>query len=230
MLLLNILDTYIYPGPKPILKISTQGHTFLTMVVSFLLVSRVTTALNRYNAARECLGTMYREARELVQEACVLSRTDASAAAKEWRNELCYRTLALLRTAMAVVDYPDTSIPAWTVPELNGDELADVKENLLVTSKTARRWAHREDRSEWEESMRVPIRIAYLLRTTVHSQNERLATPMPTGQENRLLACASSFNSGYYGIRKFLTTVRSCNECSSIYREATIRQVSLTIF
>ena len=204
MVALILLDTYVYH--EPVVEISTQGHTFLTMVVSFLLVSRVTTALSRYNSARDCLGTMYREARELVQEACVLSWPNQMQESAEWRHELAYRVLVLLRTSMAVVDYPDESIPAWTIPELNGTEKEYIKDDLFATSSTARRWAH-TDHNEWEETMRVPIRLAYLLRQTIHSQSERLKTPIHISQENRLLASVSSFSSGYYGIRKFLTTV-----------------------
>jgi predicted membrane chloride channel (bestrophin family) len=45
--------------------ISEQGHTFVTMVVSFLLVSRVTMALARYSEARNQIGAMFRGARKL---------------------------------------------------------------------------------------------------------------------------------------------------------------------
>ena len=46
------------------LKISNQGHTFVTMVMSFLLVSRVTMALSRYSEARNQIGAMFRGARK----------------------------------------------------------------------------------------------------------------------------------------------------------------------
>ena len=45
------------------LQISDQGHTFVTMVMSFLLVSRVTMALSRYSEARAQIGSMFRGAR-----------------------------------------------------------------------------------------------------------------------------------------------------------------------
>ena len=46
------------------LKISDQGHTFVTMVMSFLLVSRVTMALGRYSEARNMIGAMFRGSRK----------------------------------------------------------------------------------------------------------------------------------------------------------------------
>jgi predicted membrane chloride channel (bestrophin family) len=44
--------------------ISGQGHTFAGMIVSFLVVSRINTALARYNECRNYIGVMYREIRK----------------------------------------------------------------------------------------------------------------------------------------------------------------------
>jgi predicted membrane chloride channel (bestrophin family) len=57
--------TYIQFDRNMTLKISDQGHTFVTMVMSFLLVSRVTMALVRYGDARNQIGAMFRNARKL---------------------------------------------------------------------------------------------------------------------------------------------------------------------
>jgi predicted membrane chloride channel (bestrophin family) len=185
------------------IAISTQGLGFITMVVAFLLVSRVNIGLGRFNEARSNLEILYRETRELVQNVCVLSNHDTSEQAKAWRHELSYRLLLLLRTSMAVIDYPTDFIAAWDIPELKGEELEDIKN--VLTGPCSKRWAHAE-RGEWENSMRVPIRIAYLLRKTIHAQDKRLQVPMVTAHENKLLASVDTFMSGYYGIRKFLTT------------------------
>jgi len=193
-------------GWKKYIEISSQGHSFITLVVAFLLVSRVNMGLARYNAARDSLGCMYRNTREVIQNMCVFSSHDHNAAAVEWRHQVAYRCLILLRTAMSVIDFPEDHISPWDIPELNGMELEDVKNNIFLSANN-RRWAHGE-RTVWEEAMRVPIRIAYLLRKSVHAQNKQLKEPMVAGQENKMLASVDSFMSGYYSIRKFLTTVR----------------------
>jgi hypothetical protein len=105
---------------------------------------------------------------------------------------------------MAVIDYPTTNVPAWDVPELRGAELEDIKASIFMTPEVCR-WAH-GDRSEWEETMRVPIRMAYLLRKTVHSQGTVLAEPMALAQENQMLGSINSYMGGYYGMRTFITT------------------------
>ena len=193
-------------GWKKYIEISSQGHSFITLVVAFLLVSRVNMGLARYNSARDSLGCMYRNTREVIQNMCVFSSHDHNAAAVEWRHEVAYRCLILLRTAMSVIDFPEDHITPWDIPELNGMELEDVKNNIFLSANN-RRWAHGE-RTVWEEAMRVPIRIAYLLRKSVHAQNKMLKEPIVAGQENKMLASVDSFMSGYYSIRKFLTTVR----------------------
>jgi predicted membrane chloride channel (bestrophin family) len=171
------------------IAISTQGLGFITMVVAFLLVSRVNIALGRFNEARGNLEILYRETRELVQNVCVLSNHDTSDQAKAWRHELSYRLLLLLRTSMAVIDFPTDFIAAWDIPELKGEELEDIKN--VLTGPYSKRWAHAE-RGEWEN--------------TIHAQDKRLQVPMVTAHENKLLASVDTFMSGYYGIRKFLTT------------------------
>mmetsp|Transcript_6864 Transcript_6864/g.8896 ORF Transcript_6864/g.8896 Transcript_6864/m.8896 type:complete len:375 (-) Transcript_6864:91-1215(-) len=185
------------------MKMSAQGLGFITMVVAFLLVSRVNTALGRFTEARDNLGKMYRESRELIQNTCVFTSHATSEQAKVWRQELAYRSLLLLRTSMAVIDYPTDFIAAWDVPELKGEEKEDIRNTLL--GPIAKRYSHIE-LGEWEDTMRVPIRIAYLLRKTIHAHSTRLNAKLETSHENKLHASVDSFMSGYYGMRKFLTT------------------------
>jgi hypothetical protein len=147
---------------------------------------------------------MYRESRELISSACVFSHKNKDAAAKEWRQQVAYRCLILLRTAMAVIDYPETKFPAWDIPELQGVELEAARNGVFIRSDVPR-WGDKQ-LSEWEETMRVPIRMAYLLRKTVHAQEDALKAPMPLSLEVRLHSSIDGFMGGYYGIRKFLTT------------------------
>jgi hypothetical protein len=213
MITLTLISRYVLPEHHLVINVSKQGHMFITFVVSFLLLSRVNTGLARYNTARDCLSTMYRESRDLIQGVCVLSADNTDQEAKEWRHEVAYRCLILLRTTMAVVDYPTDQIPAWAIPELNGSELDDVKENVFVpvtdttTTSNVQRWAHKPH-DAWEETKRVPVRLEYLLQNSLHSQSRRLKKPIHVTQEIRLLASVGSFMTGYYGICKFLTTVR----------------------
>jgi hypothetical protein len=116
---------------------------------------------------------------------------------KEWRLEVFYRMLLLLRTSMAVVDYPTDLVPAWDVPELQGEELSDIQRNTYVNPEL--RCFHHEERPEFEESMRVPIRMSYLLKKSLNSQGQRLTTPIHALQLQKLFASVDGFMHGYYG-------------------------------
>ena len=215
MIIVHEVNEHVLDVPR--IKIDKTGLTFVTTIVAFLLVSRVTGSLERYNKAHACLTTMFRESREFMQQLCVYSMGNTDPIAKEWRHEVAYRCLLLLRTSMAVMDYESDKIAAWRVPELNGAEKDDIMGSLLAVDppeethlnrQSARRWAH-DNHTDWEESLRVPIRLAYLLKKSVHSQNERLTQdPIPWLIESKLLGGVDKFMSGFYDIRKQLTTVR----------------------
>lgn len=61
--LLMILLHYVDPNGESF-KLSGEGHKFIKFVVAFLIVSRVTMAMSRFNDAREGLGKMYKESRK----------------------------------------------------------------------------------------------------------------------------------------------------------------------
>lgn len=209
MVLLMVLDRRY--GYK-VVEISNQGHTFVTLVVSFLLVSRVNMALTRYVATRDAIETMLREVRELVQNVCVLSSTlkdGRTMVAEEWRHEMAYRALLLLRTTMVAVEYPINQTLPWTIPELNGMEANDIKNNLLSITNApsaASSSNNRNYNAVWEDVLRVPIRIEYLLRKSVHSNTIRLTEPIPIQLELKVFTSIDNFMNGYYNMRKFLTT------------------------
>lgn len=191
------------------LAITSQGHSFVTLVVAFLLVNRVSIALGRYNEARAYLAGMCGNVNELVQSLFALTayeNTDPEA--KEWRFEVCHRALLLLRLSMVSIDYPNDSIPGWKIPEFSENapkEFEYVKRHLpLEGSSTARRWVHKA-RTEYEENLRLPVRMAYLLRQTIH-RHALTTVPLAMPYELKLLAFVDIFMNNYYGMAKFLTT------------------------
>jgi hypothetical protein len=97
---------------------------------------------------------MNKSFRQLVHTACIYSNTDARESAKQWRHELVYRGLILLRSSMSVIDYPSSHEGVMDIPELTGsDELEDLQKNLPPS-----RWLH-EARTDYEENFRIPIRL-----------------------------------------------------------------------
>jgi hypothetical protein len=83
---------------------TTNGHTFLSILVSFLVVTRANITYQRFMEAREYLNTCYRSCRELMHYTCVLTQQDTSEGAQEWRRQVAYKTILLLRVTMAAID------------------------------------------------------------------------------------------------------------------------------
>ena len=154
--------------------------------------------------------------------------------AKEWRNEVAYRSMIVLRTAVEVTNYNTNKIPAWDIAELSGSELQFAIDGATATifdnnndktnntnnnnhpptvpspSATRNRQtslrnnfvAAKQDNEEdgiFLDSLRVPTRMAYLLRESICSQEERLTHPMHIQLENKLLGSVDSILQGYYG-------------------------------
>ena len=183
------------------LNIQEAGHSFLSLVMAFLLVSRVSTSLARYDAARDALENMNKSCRQLVHTVCVYSNTDSSVSAKEWRSQVTYRALLLLRTSMAVIDYNDSRVKVSEIPELSGPERLDLQQHLPLSNH----WLH-ESRTDYEENLRIPIRLSYLLRKSIRSQEVRIKPPLHVIAEGDLYAFVNGFMDGYHAICKLLTT------------------------
>ena len=96
-----------------------SSHAMMNMLVAFLLVTRISISVSRYNDCRAELGKMMREIRELLQYMVILTRQMHEPSDKTWRNETTYRAICLLQSSMAVLDYPSLDVPAWKIPELD---------------------------------------------------------------------------------------------------------------
>mmetsp|Transcript_729 Transcript_729/g.1765 ORF Transcript_729/g.1765 Transcript_729/m.1765 type:complete len:580 (-) Transcript_729:283-2022(-) len=94
---------------------SNTGHSFMSILVSFLIVTRTTITYNRFMEARQHLGDLYRSSREIVHYTCLLTNQNTNDDAKKWRQEVAYRTIVSLRVAVAALEYRSKGINTWEV-------------------------------------------------------------------------------------------------------------------
>lgn len=110
---------------------NAAGHNFMSLLVSFLLVTRATITYNRFMEARTYLSDLYRSSREVVQFACVLTGgSNRRAPAVLWRQQVAYKTIICLRMATAAVEFRSMGRPSWE--ELGTDDVHETE--LLVQS------------------------------------------------------------------------------------------------
>lgn len=167
---------------------SDRGHTFMSMMVSFLMVTRSNIAYSRYMEARQDLSLVMSACSELVAHATVFSRRDKSKGAQEWRIELAMSTVKLLRTVVSVLEYNTTDNHAWKNTALNPIE----KNVLKATVK--------------QSNERSPLVLAMFLRTTIASNVDKLQEALHPNKELKLFAQASKILDAYHGLLKLVTT------------------------
>jgi hypothetical protein len=148
---------------------------------------------------------MYREARELVQNMVVFTKADQSDSAKQYRNDVAYDVSIMLRLAMAVIDFPETDLPCWEIPELDGKPKEYIMNNLKVADLC--RHGSKSGEHIAESNMRVPIQMSCYLRERIYGINSSLeSVEIGAWQFGKMFGTIDSFMGGYYGIRKFITT------------------------
>jgi predicted membrane chloride channel (bestrophin family) len=84
---------------------SPSGHTFMGSLASFLIVTRLKIIYDHYMFNSQKLSDLYKAVRELAQYCCVLTRRDQSIQAKQWRHDVLYHAIVLLRVTMAVLEF-----------------------------------------------------------------------------------------------------------------------------
>lgn len=170
------------------LTFSDKGHSFMSLLVSFLVVTRSNIAYSRFMEARSHLNDAMKSCRELVHHVMTFTRYDNSPTAKIWRATVSRRTVVLLRTIVSVLEYQTKGTDAWKVPELTKEEKQAV---LLSVGKS---------------NERTPIVLILFLRAAIASQRETLKEPMHINKELRLHAFVSDFVKAYHGLMKLITT------------------------
>ena len=208
----------------------SSGHKFLGFLMSFLVVTRAKITYDHYMANSNYLNQCYRQCRELTQQACVLTMSDQSERAKEWRQDICYAAIMLLRATVAVLKVRSAD-EKMTSSTLNGIEHggADL-ETCSATNNTGRPQQHSwsltivpdnlahvnaHERVAIEEATRMPDLLAFDLRRQVLKVRDgtwlqKETFRHPCNEELRLLEAVDKYMAAYAGLRKLLITVRCC--------------------
>jgi len=164
------------------------------VIVSFLCITRLSTALDGYNQCREYISIMFRETRELTLKAIVYSGSgkqnnsnsknnnnnndndddkqddqDGDEAMNLWRIEFIYRSLLLLRTTVINIEFPYRKYPAYKLIEL-GDPLTSYEYKFVQPPSRNFLKEYSIPQSVALDSFRVPLKMEQLLRETISNQ------------------------------------------------------------
>ena len=199
-------------------------------LMSFLVVTRAKITYDHYMENSECFVSCYKHCRELVQEACVLSMTDKSESAKDWRQDVCYATILLLRATVAVLKTRSSPTEeTWELPELElgGGNVFDFGQNSTNDGPdgdvpSSPKLGHLSNRIAIEEATRVPDFLAFYLKREILKMRDgtwlRASTfRHPVNEELAILTAVDGYMKSYAVLRMLLTTVSMVlGECNCL--------------
>ena len=177
--------------------------------------------------------------------------SDTSESAKDWRQDVCYATILLLRATVAVLKLRSAPTEeTWELPELmaepepgNGN-VFDFREKPSGDYGTATaaedvpsspKLGHLGQRVAIEEATRVPDFLAFHLRREILKMRDgtwlRKSTfRHPVNEELSILTAVDGYMKSYAVLRMLLTTVRMAfGECSFAIGLFAVRCNSLEI-
>lgn len=201
---------------------STLGHNFMSTLVSFLIVTRVTIAYNRFMTARQYLADLYRSTREVVHYTCAMTQLDTGEKARKWRQDVAHRSIIMLRMATAAIEYRSHGVMAWDylndedkgATELyvtkDENDWRDEKSESSLYGKQSLQFLRHGPRTLEDENMRAPLVWAFNLRhklLDVRVKKDILVVyALHANEQAKLLAVVGEFISAYHGLRKLINT------------------------
>eukprot|EP00545_Synedropsis_sp_CCMP1620_P004916 CAMPEP_0119006202 /NCGR_PEP_ID=MMETSP1176-20130426/2162_1 /TAXON_ID=265551 /ORGANISM="Synedropsis recta cf, Strain CCMP1620" /LENGTH=467 /DNA_ID=CAMNT_0006958091 /DNA_START=20 /DNA_END=1420 /DNA_ORIENTATION=+ len=203
----NVIWTFLiyYLSKNTALDLTLQSnaaHTFMSTLVSFLVVSRSNITYARFMESRQYMGDLCTACRDNISMACNLTMYDESDGAKQWRRDLAYNTIVMLRTVNAVINYQST--------DESFDEGHEAVNTVVSTKKNSFKmtdWFESE-RTTVDENFRAPTILADKVRGSILKQRTKkyLKATLASGEELLLLGKVNDFLNAFQGIKKLMTT------------------------
>jgi len=171
------------------LSTKDKAHVFMSVMVSFLVVTRSRICLNRYMYARSGLSDMTRASKELVQHAVAFTRyTNPGEVGKKWRGMIATRTISLLKIVVAILQFP-------TKRQMASDLRGIPKEDRAALSLAV-----------GNSNERCPQILTLFLRAVIASHEHELSQPLQAVQELHLHALTADFLTAYTNIMSYVNT------------------------
>lgn len=188
------------------LTFKDRGHSFMSVLVSFLVVSRNGIVYSRYMEARAYLGDLFRHSRELIQYSAILTMQDdrPGPLMREWRFKLARQTIILLEVTLGFLSFRSQGENVWdnsTMDEIDKAELRkrfNLQENIIQESVVA-------NSSAEEINGETPIFLLYNLKKLIANHVDYNLAPH-VNKEMKFYTCVDSFSTAYYGLKRLITT------------------------
>lgn len=157
---------------------------------------------------RRHLATTYRTCREIAQFTTAYTFETQTPEAREWRLEVCYRTILLLRVTMDALLWSSTERTKWEEEYFRyheednvDDEDDDVSDHFLQFPTLSH-----GRRSMIDENFRAPISFSHTLRMTIMQHPKYLGYKMAVNEYRDLLDFVTKFGAAFHEFRVLIFT------------------------
>lgn len=185
------------------------GHKFMSILVSFLVVTRTTITYNRFMSLRHNLGRCFQSCRELIQFVTMLTMTSKNPESVLWRREVAIKTVELIRITVAAIEYESSQEASYDIVPDNIKKGVDVfiHEEADTDYNVITKWAHGK-RTAVDENWRAPIVCAYNLKAKIMEirQKEILDQKLHVNEELNILGQVANFVTGFHDLKSMLLT------------------------
>lgn len=198
---------------------SSVGHSFMGLLVSFLIVNRSKISYDRFMEYRRHLATLYKTCREMAQFTAVYTYETQTPEAAWWRQEVCYRIILLLRVTTDALLWSSTEREKWEDeyfkfnPDLDGgDNNGGTGEGGSAAAIKVSQHFYRAKqlshgrRSYIDENFRAPVNFAHVLRQRMMEHQHYLGYKMPTNEYRDLVNICGTFMDAFHGFRVLIFT------------------------
>jgi len=192
-----------------------KGHSFMGVLVSFLVVSRSKIVYNRYMHARKLVGRMFQSCVSLIQNVIILTKHDESHGAKMWRRLIAREVNILLSITVGFLTYRSQGMNVWDSGLPMDEEITKALKHLLETKDNEGKDDMRASANlrtsnisvgEEEVNSQAPILLVYKIRKLLAQHKEYLKIKIEVPLELQLFNNVENFVSNYYELKKLITT------------------------
>ncbi|CAB9523489.1 UPF0187 protein [Seminavis robusta] len=176
------------------LTFNVAGNTYLSLIVSFLVVGRAQNAIQRFWEARGAVGDALKSCRELSLMIIATTGRETTEEANLFRLLVKKQLVKLLRSTMEVIQDEGLSL------RLMQGEI-DEKDKCVYIFDSSRI-------SKYNDTGHItdPLDVAGALYTILERNDEFLEKPIHFLRMNAMFSCISKFIDTYYHLTKFTTT------------------------
>ena len=184
---------------------SSTGHSFMGLLVSFLVVSRSKISYDRFMEIRRLLATSYRSCREIAQLMAVYTQHVKTEKAAQWRQEVGFRTILLLRVTMDALLWSSTERDSWEEEYFKYKYEYETDSNVSEHFYRMKKLSHGR-RSMIDENFRAPVQFSHILRQVIMEHPDYLGFKMPVNEYRDLVLLVSKFIEAFHGFRVLVFT------------------------